>query len=72
MPINFTVQQLLGIGPQIIQVGGGVRYWAESSAAGLVTGVPETVDIPSSQEIESLLHAIYIPMELNKRKESLP
>ena len=41
MPINFTVQQLLRIGPQIIQVGGGVRYWAESPAAGLVTGVPE-------------------------------
>ena len=34
VPINFTVNQLLKIGPQIIQVGGGVRYWADSPAAG--------------------------------------
>lgn len=30
MPINFNVLQLLKIGPQIIQVGVGTRYWAES------------------------------------------
>jgi len=30
VPINFTVNQLLKIGPQIIQIGGGIRYWAES------------------------------------------
>jgi hypothetical protein len=30
VPVNFTVNQLLKIGDQIIQVGGGVRYWAES------------------------------------------
>jgi hypothetical protein len=34
VPINFTVSQLLKIGPQIIQVGGGVRYWADSPDAG--------------------------------------
>ena len=30
VPFNFTVNQLAKIGPQIIQVGGGVRYWADS------------------------------------------
>ena len=30
VPINFTVYQLLKIGSQIIQVGGGIRYWAEA------------------------------------------
>lgn len=34
VPINFTVNQLLKIGPQIMQVGVGVRYWADSPAAG--------------------------------------
>ncbi len=34
VPINFTVYQLLKIGSQIIQVGGGVRYWAESPDGG--------------------------------------
>jgi hypothetical protein len=34
VPINFTVNQLLKIGPQIIQVGGGVRYWADSPGNG--------------------------------------
>lgn len=29
VPINFNVLQLLRIGPQIIQVGVGVRYWAD-------------------------------------------
>jgi hypothetical protein len=28
------VNQLLKVGPQIIQVGGGVRYWAESPENG--------------------------------------
>jgi hypothetical protein len=30
VPVNLTVAQLLKIGPQIIQVGVGARYWAES------------------------------------------
>jgi hypothetical protein len=30
VPINFTVNQLLKVGSQIIQVGGGIRYWADS------------------------------------------
>jgi len=30
VPINFSVLQLLKIGNQILSVGGGVRYWAES------------------------------------------
>ncbi|MBT7303100.1 MAG: transporter [Victivallales bacterium] len=30
VPINFNVLQLLKIGPQIIQVGVGARYWADS------------------------------------------
>jgi hypothetical protein len=30
VPINFNVLQLLRIGPQIVQVGVGVRYWADS------------------------------------------
>jgi hypothetical protein len=30
VPINFNVSQLLKIGPQIIQVGVGARYWADS------------------------------------------
>jgi hypothetical protein len=30
VPINFNVLQLLKIGPQIIQVGVGMRYWADS------------------------------------------
>jgi len=30
VPIHLLVQQMLKIGPQIIQVGGGVRYWANS------------------------------------------
>jgi hypothetical protein len=34
VPVNFTVNQLLKIGPQIIQVGGGIRYWAESPDGG--------------------------------------
>lgn len=31
VPINFSVNQLLKVGDQIIQVGGGVRYWAQST-----------------------------------------
>ncbi len=34
VPVNFTVNQLLKINNQLIQVGGGVRYWVESPAAG--------------------------------------
>ena len=34
IPINFTVNQLLRIGNQMVQMGGGIRYWADSPAAG--------------------------------------
>jgi len=34
VPINFTVSQLLKVGNQIFQIGGGVRYWAETSRNG--------------------------------------
>ena len=34
MPIYFNVLQLLKIGLQIIQVGAGVRYWADSPPNG--------------------------------------
>ena len=34
VPINATISQLLKIGPQIIQVGAGARYWADSPAGG--------------------------------------
>ena len=30
VPVNFTVNQLLMVGDQPIQIGAGVRYWAES------------------------------------------
>ena len=34
VPINASVSQLLKIGPQIIQVGVGARYWADSPDGG--------------------------------------
>ena len=34
MPVNLTVNQLLKFGEQLVQVGGGIRYWAESPDAG--------------------------------------
>lgn len=34
VPVNFTVSQLLRLGNQMVQVGGGVRYWAASPSAG--------------------------------------
>lgn len=34
VPVNLTVAQLLKIGPQIIQVSVGARYWAESPEGG--------------------------------------
>lgn len=34
IPINFNVLQLLKVGDQIIQVGVGTRYWAETPAGG--------------------------------------
>lgn len=34
VPLNLTVNQLLKIGSQVIQVGGGVRYWADSPEFG--------------------------------------
>jgi hypothetical protein len=30
VPINFTVNQLLKIGNQPIQIGVGARYWADA------------------------------------------
>jgi len=34
VPINATVSQVLKFGTQLVQVGGGVRYWAEAPAGG--------------------------------------
>jgi hypothetical protein len=34
VPLNFTVTQLMKIGKQPIQIGGGVRYWADSPKNG--------------------------------------
>ena len=34
VPVNITVSQMMKIGPQIIQIGGGARYWANSSESG--------------------------------------
>ncbi len=34
VPINLGVTQLLKIGSQLVQVGGGIRYWASSPDAG--------------------------------------
>ena len=33
-PINVNVNQLLKLGDQIVQIGGGVRYWVTSPDAG--------------------------------------
>lgn len=34
IPVNITVNQLLRLGDQIVQVGGGVRYWVSSPDSG--------------------------------------
>ena len=34
VPINVGANQLMKVGNQIMQVGGGLRYWAESSEMG--------------------------------------
>ena len=34
VPVNLTVNQLLRIGGQPLQIGGGVRYWAETPDGG--------------------------------------
>lgn len=34
VPVNFTVNQLLKLGNQMVQVGGGIRYWPTSPDAG--------------------------------------
>ena len=34
MPINAGVNQLVTIGGQRVQLGGGLRYWAESPEFG--------------------------------------
>ncbi len=34
VPLNFTVNQLIKLGNQMVQVGGGIRYWPTSPGAG--------------------------------------
>ena len=34
VPVNLLVNQLLKVGDQVLQLGAGVRYWAESPAGG--------------------------------------
>jgi hypothetical protein len=34
VPINMSVFQMLKLGDQLVQVGGGVRYWADAPAGG--------------------------------------
>jgi len=34
VPINATVAQLMRIGEQPVQIGAGMRYWAESPDTG--------------------------------------
>ena len=34
IPVNFVVNQMLRFGDQAVQVGAGVRYWADSPATG--------------------------------------
>jgi hypothetical protein len=34
VPINLSVSKVLQIGPQLVSVAAGVRYWAESPASG--------------------------------------
>jgi hypothetical protein len=34
VPVNFTVNQLLKVGKLPLQIGGGIRYWAESPDGG--------------------------------------
>jgi hypothetical protein len=34
VPINMSVFQMLRLGEQLVQVGGGVRYWADAPASG--------------------------------------
>ena len=34
VPINALVQQMLKVGDQRLQLGGGVRYWVESPESG--------------------------------------
>jgi hypothetical protein len=35
VPINFGVNQLVTVGKQRIQIGGGLRYWADTPPGGL-------------------------------------
>ena len=34
VPINLTVSKIIRIGKLPVQIGGGIRYWAASSAQG--------------------------------------
>lgn len=34
VPLNFTAAQLLKVGDQLFQIGGGFRYWAQAPEAG--------------------------------------
>jgi hypothetical protein len=38
VPINLQVNKTVKLGGQAIQVGGGVRYWAESPESGRKAG----------------------------------
>lgn len=34
IPINFSASQLIKVGDQLVQIGGGLRYWVESPTSG--------------------------------------
>ena len=34
IPLNLTASQLLKVGDQLVQIGGGIRYWAETPTGG--------------------------------------
>ena len=34
VPINMTVNQILRLGDQLVQVGAGARYWADAPQGG--------------------------------------
>ena len=45
VPINVSVGQVLKLGDQLVQVGVGARYWAQSPASG-PEGIPPLSDVP--------------------------
>ena len=34
MPVNFVVTKVTKVGGQLVSVGGGIRYWADSPDSG--------------------------------------